>query len=479
MDVPDSSVTEPPLFRQPKPWIRWLAVALALAGWCVSWQLLLVSIGDKAANPFLQALCGGDEESGCNSVLTSPQAYVRIAPAPESPRIPVSAFGMAYFAFVALWYLFVGPPVRSGRAWHLLIGLVVLYGAWQSLVYIDIMKSELRQWCGGCLAAHGLNGGLLLLTLAAYPWRSAAQRAPRHPTARLALATAAAGALAGFIHLALAYVVVAGNILKERTAQFSAVLKDPEYILWDFHRQAPVSIPLYDDEIFAGDPAAPHTAVVFGDFQCSHCRQLHGILMEVAHTYPDRLRVAFRYYPQDAECNPNPRFRTGGHASACRAARAAEAARVVGGRDAYLAMRAKLWDNQAALPDRPVARQSEQERKLFEDWAAELGLARAAFTAAMESAEVTTRIRADIELAQRLDLQAMPVVYTDGRKLRNWSKLETWDVILNGPADATTQPAAAPGVRGRPEVSPPPRSACGGYGMGHLRIGPPPALRPE
>jgi protein-disulfide isomerase/uncharacterized membrane protein len=434
-------VAEGPCFAQPKPWVRWLAVALAVAGWWVSWRLLLVSLGAPAGDPFLQAVCGGGPNNGCDSVLTSPYAYVRISPSAEAPKIPVSAFGMGYFAFVALWYLFVGPPARRGRVWHLVPAVVVLIGAVESLAYIAVMKYTLGRWCGGCLVAHGINGALLLLTIAAYPWRRAAAAALPHPTARLALAGVAAGCLAFLLHLVTIYTATVLHILQERTETYAAVLNDPDFILWDFNRQPVESIPLYDDELFAGSPAAPNTVVVFSDFQCSACKLAHETLVQVAEKYPAAVRIAFRYYPQDPACNPNPGFRSGGHASACRAAEAAEAARVVGGRDAYLAMRKKLWDNQAALPTRAYAEQSEQERELFADWAADLGFDRAAFAAAMDSPAVAARIQADIAQADRLGIQTVPVVFVNGKRLRNWSKLETWEAILGPPAGAASQEA--------------------------------------
>jgi protein-disulfide isomerase len=442
-NVPAAPLT----FQQPKLWVRWLAVVLAAAGWYVSLELLRVS-GGAAAGPFMEAVCGGGKGENalddCSSVLTSPQAYVRISPEPSAPKMPVSTLGMAYFAVVALWYLFVGPPTRDRRYWHLLIAVIVVYGAWQSVDYIRIMKYELHRWCAGCLVAHALNGGLLVLTLLAYPWRSPAKPTQSHPSGRLVGAVVTAGVLAFVTHLLIAYLMIARTIMTERNAQLAAIMNDPAYVLWDFNRQPVVSIPLADDEVFAGDPAAPNTLVVFGDFQCPACRQLHETLREVAGKHPGAFRVAFRYYPQDPECNPNPAYRSGDHASACRAARAAEAARVLGGREGYLAMRDKLWNGQAELPTRPYVQQPERERKLFEDWAAEIGLDRAAFTAAMDSPPVVSRIQTDIDLATRLGLQSMPVVYVNGRLLRGWSKPETWDVILGGNSEPVSQPAAAP-----------------------------------
>lgn len=432
-------------FVQPKSWVRWAAVVLAVLGWYASLQMLRVSAGAELTNVFMQAVCGAageGEVDSCTSVLTSPQAYIRLSRDPGAPRMPVSALGMAYFAVVGLWYLFVGPPTRAGRFWHLLIAALVCYGAWSSLDYIRIMAFELHRWCGGCLVTHAVNGGLLALTLLAWPWRRSAEPLVPHPSARLALATCTVGGLALVAHLAAVLVFITGSILHERTDQYAKVLNDPAFIVWDFQRQPEVSLPLFEDEVFAGSPAAPNTVVLFSDFQCAYCRQAHEKVDELLAKYPGRLRAVFRHYPQDPQCNPNPKFRAGGHVSGCRAARAAEAARLVGGPAAGARMRKLLYARRDRLPTRPFSQQTEQERALFEDWAVELGLDRAAFAAALESPEAATRIQASIELADQLGISAMPVVYLNGKRLRNWSKLETWDALLADLESPATQPVA-------------------------------------
>ena len=443
----ESAAVDPPYppLVQPKPWVRWAAVLLAIVGWYLSFQSFRVSAGAEVNDPLLRAVCGGsaDGTDNCTSVLTSPEAY--LGPS-NGPRIPVSTLGMGYFAFLGLWYVFIGPPTANRRLWHFVVAAVVFCGVLQSLYYIAIMAYDLHRWCGSCLATHAVNGGFLLVTLLAWPWRRRRRATPTrpHPSARLVLATMTAGGLAFLAHLAIVYVFVAGSILSQRTAQYAKILDDPEFLQWNYARQPAVSIPLREDEAFAGSPTAPNTVVVFSDFYCTHCRESHETLQHVARKYPGALRIAFRYYPQDPECNPNPRFRVGGHAAACRTCRAAEAARVIGGRDAYLHMRERLWGGQAELPTVSFAMQSEAQRRILDEWAVETGLDGAAFTQAMESPEVAARLAADIALADELGISAVPALYLNGKRVLNWTKLGTWDALLDGASAATTQPAAAP-----------------------------------
>jgi protein-disulfide isomerase/uncharacterized membrane protein len=436
-------------FVQPKPWLRWLAVALAAAGWYVSMRAFLVSAQTAGHDPLLARFCGAPDASGlddCSAVLTSPQAYVPLGHEAGSLRIPMATFGMAYFAAFLFWHLFIGPPTYDRRGWHIVPVLVLIGGMWYSVSAIGVMWHVLNRWCPICLAAHGLNGGLVLLTLIAWPWR--APRAPvrPHPSARLALAVVMAGVFSLLLHVLYVDLVLAGSILKERTAEYAKVLGDPQFIRWNYERQSPADIPLYGDEVFEGSPDAPHTVVAFGDFQCTVCKRAHEMLTEVAKKYPGQLRIAFRYYPEDPACNANPRFRIGGHLSGCRAARAAEAARAVGGTEAYRKMQALLWERQNQLLRTPLAQQSAAQRQQFEDWAAELDLDRAAFGQAMESAAASERIGSDIELAKKLDVSVVPIVYMDGKRILGWNKPETWDVLLRDSqtpgSQLETQPAS-------------------------------------
>lgn len=437
----------PAAFVQPKPWIRWAAVALAIAGWYVSFYSFRLSWRHDVNDPLMRAVCGGapGEQDGCKAVLTSDEAYFSLSSKPGAARIPLAVFGMVYFAGVGIWYLFIGPPAYAGRGWHLLIAVAVLAGAGYSAHCTYVMGSVLQRWCGSCLVAHTVNGGLVLLTLLAWPWARPAKTTRPHPTARLALATVLLGLLAFVSHFALVYMFMAGSVLQKLSEQYKQIVDDPAYIRWDFDRQPVVTIPLLDDEVFAGSPTADNTVIVFSDFQCSQCRRAHAAIDELLTRYPGGLRVAYRFFPQDPECNPHPNFQAGGHASACRAARAAHAARLVGGPQAYLRLQGKLFAEQSLLPTKPYARQNEQQREILLRWAAELGLDPAAFAEAMESPAVKARIAADIETANQLGIAAMPVVYLNGKLLRNWWTPDIWDALLGEQPAATRPSAAAPG----------------------------------
>jgi protein-disulfide isomerase/uncharacterized membrane protein len=425
-------------FRQPRPRLRWLALALAVVGWWVSLNLFMAALNPAASNAFLDALCSGGGQTGagapagdCRAVLSSPWGYVKLSKQPGAPRLPVSVLGMGYFALVGLWYLLVGPATRGRGAYHLLILAAVLVGAGYSLYFMHVMSSVLHRWCGGCLVVHAANIVLLGLTIAAWPWGRGDTGVQAHPSGRLALAAMTAGLLALFSHLAAGFILVTGEVNRQNRDNYLRIVGDPNYVEWNHARQPVVELPLREDEVFLGARGAAHTVVIFSDFQCPACRQAHAVLDQVVQRYPGALRVAFRYFPQDAACNPLPMFQEGRHPAACAAARACEAAYVVGGADAALAMRKLLY-----------VRQNELEQNRFEQWAQELKLDAAAFRAAVESARVQERIKRDVDLGVALGLSGMPIVYLDNRKVEGWSNERVWERLLGV---TTSAPTSAPG----------------------------------
>jgi len=414
--------------RLPKPWWRWTAVVLGLAGWWLSLQLLLAGAGGSAAGGVLEVLCGrdtsADQRFDCRSVLASRWGSIPLTGEEGGATLPVAAVGMAYFAFVTLWYLFVGPPTRPRRAYHLIPLLVVVGGVLVSADFVRVMALELRQWCVGCLLAHVANAGLLLCTLAAWPWRARTmQHVPcPHPTARLVLATLTAGTLAALLHLTIVFIASTGGQVQRLRDAYLKIVEDPEYVLWDYRRQPVVEIPVRPDALVRGAPEAPNRVVVFSDFQCPQCRKLHGLLEELLRTYPDRVRIEYRHFPQDPACNPRPEFGAG-HPAACQAARACEAARVAGGPEAAAAMYRLLYQRQAEL-----------DRQRFVEWAGELGLNRAAFESAINSPDVAAQVAEDIACGARLGVAAVPVVYLNGRRLERWGRISTWAALLSDAA---------------------------------------------
>lgn len=429
----DASQLSTPAARRPRravvAVIRTIAVALALLGWWLSFDLLRMTLpsadpsSGRATNPWLASQCGeaggAGSASDCLSVLRSDWAYTgggaREGSAPRG--LPWAAWGAGYFAFVALWYAFVGPPDRTRWYWHLVMLAVVATGVLVSAHLLVVMASVLRTWCVGCAAAHVINGLLALLTLAAFPWRPAIPGSPARPPASAALATMVAGALVLQVHLLAAGSAGLAAAASAYARAYRDIVDDPHFAQWKYTQQPQIDLPLRDDEAFLGDPAAARTVLVYTDFRCPRCRDARDVLTKLVADHPDRLRVALRHFPLDPDCNPSASMI---HPGACAAARAAEAARAVGGPSGFLRMAALLHERFGRIEAAPLV-----------EWAVELGFDRAAFEDAMRSQAVADRIAADVEDHQRHFRGAgVPIVLLDGRRVEFWQVPQAWAALL-------------------------------------------------
>lgn len=156
-----------------------------------------------------------------------------------------------------------------------------------------------------------------------------------------------------------------------------------------------------------GKKAAPITIVKFADFNCGHCQHTSEILHAMLSEYDGMVKVHYQNFPLDGSCNrfvPNPRP----EASSCVAAIASICADKQG---KFEAMYRGLYENQS----KGVYHTSSTVMNL----ANLLGLNSNQFKSCMGSREASTELSAQIEEAGRLNINATPTLYINGRKLRS------------------------------------------------------------
>lgn len=403
-------------------------ISLSIIGLGISFVLMYMQ--GPRGSVIASALCAPGARVSCADVLGS--TWARIGP------LATSAWGCLYFAFLATWFTAIGLPNRAGRAWHLLPTLMTLIGAGVSAWLMYVLAVRLPVWCPWCMASHGANFLLLLGCLLG--WRTFAEASPvivaSPVVADPALAVASiqprrlvhpslgrvAAVLGGFAAAVLLlgswqYAVMQSTIAASWRNLWMQSANTPEYIAWRWASTPPVAIPIRSDDVTIGDAAAAHTVVVFSDFQCPWCRQLDSFLRDVVTRQPGRLRTVFKHYPLCAECNAamNPKFGCT-HPLACMAARAAEAARRVGGLTAARKYHELLFENAERLAERPYA-----------EFAAAAGVDSIALNRAMADPATAARIAEDVALAAQLGVNASGTVFLDGRRMAAWQIMDAHD----------------------------------------------------
>lgn len=411
--------------------LRWVCVVFALFGWWLSAELTWQSLGQAGSSVLVQALCAGDSAGGnCRSVIATEWGAVQLSPNPNAPRLPTAAFGMAYFAAIAIWLLFAGLPARPRLAWHVPFLLVLLIGTLTSVNLLYVMGGLLKRWCLACTSVHVLNLALFLLVIGGIAFRRRASVAAARLAPSTALSALTASVMVLLLHLSFVFAAVISRSAIPLQEAYNKIIRDPEFAKWQYERQPVVEFPSDSDVASDGPADAPNTIVFFSDFQCPACKRAHTLIRDTLAERPGQLRVEYRHYPLSTSCNPHVQMTK--HAAACSAALAAEAALAAGNPQTAKAMRERLYE-----------RQDETRPGAYSRWAEEFGVDANKYTDACASPQTAERIARDVALAQKVGVTATPVVFVNGRRFDYWMSDPAWREVLGLPAKPTA--ASGPG----------------------------------
>jgi NhaA family Na+:H+ antiporter len=161
---------------------------------------------------------------------------------------------------------------------------------------------------------------------------------------------------------------------------------------------ARLTSPIGESDHIQGQRDAPVAFVEYGDYECPHCRQAHGIVRELQEQLGDRFSYSFRHFP----------IRTS-HVHAQHAAEAAEAAAAQG---KFWEMHDKLFANQDALDDESLVH-----------LAGEIGLDVERFRRELESHMYADRVSDNFRSGVRSGVNGTPTFYINGERYDG-----PWDV---------------------------------------------------
>lgn len=143
-----------------------------------------------------------------------------------------------------------------------------------------------------------------------------------------------------------------------------------------------------------GSQTATVTVEEFADYQCPTCSVKHPEFKQIASIYNNRIKFIFRNFPL-----------TQMHPKAYDAAVAAEAAGLQG----------KFWDMQNLLFSKQAEwSASTDHRKLFADYAQQIGLDVPKFGSDLLGLPAKQRVDKDLERARSLQVNSTPSVYING-----------------------------------------------------------------
>ncbi|AGP33657.1 hypothetical protein SCE1572_03585 [Sorangium cellulosum So0157-2] len=156
--------------------------------------------------------------------------------------------------------------------------------------------------------------------------------------------------------------------------------------------EAGAAVPVTRADPWWGEPLAPVTLVVWGDYECPFTSRHMATLEQLKHAYgPDRLRVVWKHFPLPFHKNAHP------------AHVAAETVFRLGGAEAFWRFHERAFADQRSLAP-----------ESFEAWAAEAGVDRAAFRASFERQQHAAKIDQDLRAGRDVGVSGTPSTLING-----------------------------------------------------------------
>jgi protein-disulfide isomerase/uncharacterized membrane protein len=361
--------------------------------------------GQREGNTY----CNISSKFNCDAVTVSPYSQIH--------GISIASFGAGYYALLfllTLGLLFASAEPQRSQRYASALGLFTLLAMLYSLAMLYITFALLSAICITCMMIHLINLANLLLV-----WGGATDSAPLI-TLKRSLLWPFSGTF--------------GERLRSWAWCFCGIILIVIAILWDRHLyQLSISKALEHRDLFIaqlreqpaqrldtensptkGDPQARLTIVEFSDFACPFCRRAAFLSQAVLHNYKKDVRLVFKNYPLDADCNSHlPQTM---HPFACEVARASLCAEKQG----------KFWD----FHDEIFSRLSPFNAKTATESATNVGLDMQNFTTCMQSAETYGKLSRDIDEAARLGIEGTPAFFFNGRKMSGLLPAPILDLLI-------------------------------------------------
>ncbi|MGE3107891.1 MAG: DsbA family protein [Phycisphaerales bacterium] len=414
-----------------------VVVLIRTATWWIALAALLVALVASAFlvnKHFGGSLPGCGPKSGCEALDRS--AWSRV-PLPGGLLWPVSFLGLAHFSGM------LGAWIASARRAGITVGVLAAVGVLDSLLFSGVMI-YLKTWCTYCVTAHSAN---LVFAIAAWATIVRDFRKERAGMTDRQSWTLGRRIRAGLVRRApVVFVVVfvatstalgvasarheaskAREAEAERARSVKAILDgdgpDPAlapFVLPDqpsaSDRWGPAG---FTGRYRKGPESAGIRIVVLTDFQCPDCKRVEGEVVAAMQALdtaragaPDTptVSLSIKHFPMCKDCNTYvPQTM---HGNACYAARAAEAAGILGGDDAFFKFVQWLFEVDGKFETKEVLARGVER--------AGLTVGVDAFAAVMEGAEPLKRIQADVEDGMALGIFYTPMVFINGVELKGW-----------------------------------------------------------
>jgi protein-disulfide isomerase/uncharacterized membrane protein len=339
------------------------------------------------------SFCNVNAAVNCDAVLASRYAVLA--------GVSLSVWALLYYLTVIALAVAMIMAARASLRERLatVTLLVAVWGLLFSLYMAAIALGVLDTVCVMCSGLQLVSVGLFA---AAWYSRSQLRVASRHQAderARQDHLVLVGSVVAAVLLIAIVGWEAFGRGL-QRFDPAAIARQHPDFYRW-YLAQPIVQVPL-DGGHSRGSVSAPVTIVEFSDFECGHCANFHRSVDDVLRRYGQSVRIVFRHFPLDSECNPRLSMQL--HPEACLAAVASECA----------AEQGQFWQYQDLL----FNNQTHLGRQSLIEYATKLQLDTTRFATCLDSPEPRARVQNDVTEGATLGVDSTPTVFINGRLVK-------------------------------------------------------------
>ncbi|MGQ2825432.1 vitamin K epoxide reductase/DsbA family protein, partial [Leptospira kirschneri] len=336
----------------------------------------------------------------CDKVSES--AYSAIRNVPGLGDIPIALFGFLFYGFVGFLFVLSEIKKESAEANLRLAFYVLILGLTADLGLFLLSVGVIKALCGLCVATYVVT--ILLLAVNFSAFKSLSDKSVG------AVLNSLNGNFFNFIIVILSFFVLGlygGKISTNGARLVSGTANGEKSIseqLKEFGTTPAVSIDLKDVPV-VGDPNAPITIVKYADFNCGHCMHTSKILKSFLSEYNGIIKVAYKNFPLDGNCNRLV-GRKAPEASSCVAASAALCANEQ--KKFYPVYTGLYDDNEAGVMHTAVTVTRLAEKN---------GLNMDQFRSCMSSIKIRNQINREVDEAEKLKINSTPTLFINNKPL--------------------------------------------------------------
>lgn len=376
-----------------------ISIILSVLGLIFSFLLIQKYYGDPSS--IGETICNTLSESGsCDKVSES--AYSAIRNVPGLGDISIALFGFLFYGFVGFLFVLSEIKKESAEANLRLAFYVLILGLTADLGLFLLSVGVIKALCGLCVATYVVT--ILLLAVNFSAFKSLSDKSVG------AVLNSLNGNFFNFIIVILSFFVLGlygGKISTNGARLVSGTANGEKSIseqLKEFGTTPAVSIDLKDVPV-VGDPNAPITIVKYADFNCGHCMHTSKILKSFLSEYNGIIKVAYKNFPLDGNCNRLV-GRKAPEASSCVAASAALCANEQ--KKFYPVYTGLYDDNEAGVMHTAVTVTRLAEKN---------GLNMDQFRSCMSSIKIRNQINREVDEAEKLKINSTPTLFINNKPL--------------------------------------------------------------